>query len=287
MIVVDDHSSDGSVEWLQSFAASHENCITLLRCNSEQKGACHARNLGLQNVSSMYVKFLDSDDYLLPGSLDKQIAQAKEHAADACSVYGDVVWVNENGTTIQLPPKCRNVGKEANEIEQVILNAPLTAAPLHRTADVRRVGGFDPRVPRGQEYDLHVRMWLSGVKFDHHPGSVYCYRQHDGPRISSSDGEEHIVGARLEMLLRHVDLARERFGTPLSDSMRIALGRNLWRNGRRALQCGARNGAMRYFTEAKRLAGFRAVLGSPIYKLLCGCLGPQLTEYIVSIRHTS
>lgn len=274
LIVVDDHSSDGSFDWMESFAATYPNRITLLRCGPNQRGACEARNIGLERASGKYIKFLDSDDYLLPGSLDAQLTQIKK-TGESTNVYGDVVWVNEHGNKTEFQPESLSF---KNEAEQIILNAPLTSAPLHRTKDVRLVGGFDPRVPRGQEHDLHVRMWLADVKFVYHSGPVYCYRQHDGPRISSYDGRDVVARGRLESLLRHVELAREKFGTPLSDELTVAFATNLWRNGRRALQTGASSVARDYFAAAKQLAGRRAVFGSRVYRLISGILGPLNAE---------
>jgi GalNAc5-diNAcBac-PP-undecaprenol beta-1,3-glucosyltransferase len=66
IIVVDDASSDGTAEAVES-EFPHILCLRLER----NSGPGVARNLGLQHASHPWVVLLDDDDLLLPGSLSK------------------------------------------------------------------------------------------------------------------------------------------------------------------------------------------------------------------------
>jgi len=271
VLVVDDGSTDDSL----SLLATYGDSISVLQ--GEGRGACRARNIGLGACRKPYVKFLDADDYLLPGALADQMRTLETMPAARVSVFGDVLWVDESGQPIAQP---QSAAASIRLGESFVLHAPLTSAPLHRTALVREVGGFDERVPRGQEYDLHIRMWLHGVEFHHQPGNVYCYRQHAGPRISSRDGEAAIALGRLESLRRHVALAKERFGTPLPQPLAEALAINFWKNGRRVAQQGNASIARHYFQESRNLDP-AAIHGRPLYRWLCATLGPITAERIL------
>lgn len=77
MIIVDDCSTDNSVEVIQSFAAQDPR-IKLIQL-AENSGAAVARNTAIEAAKGRYIAFLDSDDAWLPNKLEKQIAFMQEN----------------------------------------------------------------------------------------------------------------------------------------------------------------------------------------------------------------
>lgn len=71
LILVDDNSPDGSVDVINKFLKK-DSRIKLIRLE-ENKGAGHARNVGLENAVGKYVAFLDADDYWHEHKLAKQV----------------------------------------------------------------------------------------------------------------------------------------------------------------------------------------------------------------------
>ncbi len=59
LILVDDGSSDGSIEICQRFADEYSN-VTLIQ--NEHRGVSHARNTGLKLAEGEYINFFDGDD---------------------------------------------------------------------------------------------------------------------------------------------------------------------------------------------------------------------------------
>ncbi|MFH5803507.1 glycosyltransferase family 2 protein [Alienimonas sp. DA493] len=277
VVAVDDGSTDGSLRVLDALAERNPDRLRVLR--QAGGGACVARNAGLALAEGPLVKFLDGDDALEPGAVSRQVEQMAAFAGQAVSVYGDVRWVNERGEPLPDPSPPAASLSDLPEAVRMIEHPPLTAAPLHRAEDVRLVDGFDPRVPRGQEHDLHLRMWLAGVRFEHRPGVVYSYRQHGGGRISDADGQAAVARGRYEALSRHVATARKTLGEPLAPEVAAAFGRQFWRVGRRCLQTGAPAAAAApFFHAAKELAGDGAIVGGRAYRALCRVVGPTLAE---------
>ncbi len=79
IILVDDGSSDGSLQVLHEYAASDDR-ITVLHQNHEYAGA--ARNKGLAVAKGKYVSFLDADDIFAPSMLEKMVHRAESEKAD-------------------------------------------------------------------------------------------------------------------------------------------------------------------------------------------------------------
>ena len=72
MIIVDDCSTDNSIEVIQSFV-EQDSRIKLIQL-SENSGAAVARNAAIEAAQGRYIAFLDSDDLWLPDKLEKQLA---------------------------------------------------------------------------------------------------------------------------------------------------------------------------------------------------------------------
>lgn len=75
LIIVDDCSSDDSVEVIKSF---NEPRIRLLQ-NKKNSGAAISRNYALREAKGKWIAFLDSDDTWVPEKLTKQIKFMKKH----------------------------------------------------------------------------------------------------------------------------------------------------------------------------------------------------------------
>ncbi len=68
IIVVDDHSTDGTLEWLSK---NYGDKLILLKNKSKGPGA--ARNTGLAVAIGEYIQFFDSDDLMTPNKIETQV----------------------------------------------------------------------------------------------------------------------------------------------------------------------------------------------------------------------
>ncbi len=71
VLCIDDGSTDGTSRLLQDYATEHHNLRVLTQPN---RGMSTARNWGLKEATGEYVMFVDSDDWLIEGSLSKLLA---------------------------------------------------------------------------------------------------------------------------------------------------------------------------------------------------------------------
>lgn len=74
IIIVDDGSTDGTLELCQRLALNRNNLLVLTQPN---RGVSVARNHGLRRAIGEYVWFVDADDYIEPNSIDRLLEIVK------------------------------------------------------------------------------------------------------------------------------------------------------------------------------------------------------------------
>ena len=157
IIVVDDASTDNTSEVLASYAQD----ILAIK-HPANHGLAAARNTGIQNVSCDVIALLDSDDTLLPTSIEKRLS-ILEARPDISVVYSDVWLVDEHGTRLarytEVEPRPRPSGNVFDEF--VLYNLMPVHGFMFRRMCLNKVGDFDVRLRRHQgveDYDFWLRM---------------------------------------------------------------------------------------------------------------------------------
>lgn len=95
LIIVDDCSSDDSVDVIQSYLVK-DNRIKLIRNTSPSGSPAEPRNIGIDSSLGEYIAFLDSDDIWTSDKLEKQLSLFQND--DYVIVYCDYEVLNEDGT---------------------------------------------------------------------------------------------------------------------------------------------------------------------------------------------
>lgn len=155
LLVIDDGSEPAIV--LPELEQCGGTKIRLLR--QPNSGVAAARNLGITQATGTFLKFLDSDDELLPGCCQSQLDSLSEQQA-RLSIIG--YRVQQGDKWVEGIPKFDSLlsGLLQGNV------APLHAF-LYRAGDVRAIGGFDRSertLAAMEDYDLNLRLALAGVK---------------------------------------------------------------------------------------------------------------------------
>ncbi|RDU24787.1 glycosyltransferase family 2 protein [Anaerosacchariphilus polymeriproducens] len=93
IIIIDDGSTDRTTELLEKF--KEEKRVNIIW--KENAGIGAARNTGLRNAKGRYIMFVDSDDILLPNTLQRLLEESKNGTYDI--VGGNYQLLFENGRT--------------------------------------------------------------------------------------------------------------------------------------------------------------------------------------------
>lgn len=169
VIVVDDGSTDDSVERIASFGDR-------IRWEAQpNQGSNPTRNRLLMLARGSWVQFLDADDYLLADKVEQQAGIAADRD-DVDVIYGPVTL--EFGD----PDHARRELLPIPEPHDPwILLArwylPQTGAPLWRKQAIADVGGWAPDQPACQEHELYLRLLMAGKKFIYADTHGAVYRQ--------------------------------------------------------------------------------------------------------------
>jgi glycosyltransferase involved in cell wall biosynthesis len=201
IIVVDDGSSDGTRELVESY---RDRNVRLL-CHTRRLGAAGARNTGIFAARGEYVAFLDADDEWLPGKLSRQL-DAITHDAAMIFVSCRANLVNEHGRDTG------DIYRGAAPAEgprgwRTLLAYPCVATPsvLARRLALIDVGGFNRWMPVGEDQDMWIRLGLMGT-IGHIPESLV--RVHSTPNSLSKSKFREQASYVLPMIIAYVERNR-------------------------------------------------------------------------------
>lgn len=160
IIVVDDGSTDGTMEAIRSHYGSRVNAI-----RQENSGVSAARSRAVSEARSDWVAFLDSDDVWLPTKLERQFEALSTLGGEFgacitnCDYFGDVehsLTVFEEGGL-----KTDSVFGQLNNPIKYILGtyaAIYVQSLVVLRSLIKEVGGFDSALSLAEDRDLIFRL---------------------------------------------------------------------------------------------------------------------------------
>jgi GT2 family glycosyltransferase len=172
IIVVDDGSTDGTMDYLESFRQR----IKVFRQANEGPGA--ARNLGARHSRGTYLAFLDSDDLWFPWTLE---------------VYRDVIHKHTNPSFIAGKPYVFSGQHELNKIIHGLVGTEQFADYLGsgdkwrwwgvssfviRHDAFTAAGGFTNEWVNGEDADLALRLGVASGFVQITAPVTFAYREH-------------------------------------------------------------------------------------------------------------
>lgn len=153
LIVVDNNSTDRSLETVRKWAASHAEDADLdIRILSEPRsGAARARQTGLEHVNTEWVQFFDSDDMMAPGILSHALQRSDN--ADLVCWKRELISLSEQRSIKPFRPD--------DILRCHMYNGMLsTQAYMVRTDFFKKAGGWNPDAPVWNDWELGLRLLL-------------------------------------------------------------------------------------------------------------------------------
>lgn len=212
LLIVDDGSTDSSLEIAQRFAQTFPNIIrSLHHADGGNHGMSATRNLGLSHARGDYVAFLDADDVWLPNKLMVQVAVLDAQPGVGATYGRALIWHSWEGGTAKEADFFYELGVTPDHtyypptllLSQLlnIYQSPTTSGCLCRLALVNEVGGFEPAFKGMFEDAVFFAKALSIAPFFVSEKVLFKYRQHSSSAGAISAAENQDVWTRLRFLL--------------------------------------------------------------------------------------
>jgi glycosyltransferase involved in cell wall biosynthesis len=154
IIVIDDGSTDNTAEKINDFGQQ----VKYIR--QENSGEATARNLGIQNANGKYVAFLDDDDLFLPGKLTLQAEILINQPAIAL-VACQALRLDETEHIIpnqEVFPRKHTGLVPFDGLVCSPYTSIIPSTSMIRRSVLHEVGGFDPDIRYGEDWDLVIRI---------------------------------------------------------------------------------------------------------------------------------
>ena len=191
VVVVDDGSDDGSVDYLCDLANHHAELDVI--AFAENRGRSASRNAGIEAATGDYLAFLDGDDFLSPDAHEEMQALITDDAPEA-AVYGNVffddatgkryyatgrnAFYSEDGLTLDNP--------DTEEARALLLRTfPSHWTKLYRMDFLHRFGtSFKGEVQ--EDMQLHFWSLLAANHIRCTPRVLVSYRVHEGSVLNTT-----------------------------------------------------------------------------------------------------
>lgn len=177
-IIVDDGSTDNSVEVIQKFTEKDSRFKLIIRPENKPKGANTCRNIGFEAARGEFINWFDSDDVANPNFLSERI-KVFETNPNLDLVICSSTLTDENLNPIE---NWDLKGDQENLYRDYILwkERILTPSVLFKKSFLVNKKLFNQSIVRAQEAELFYRILfnLSEDKFRIINKPLFLYRQH-------------------------------------------------------------------------------------------------------------
>jgi glycosyltransferase involved in cell wall biosynthesis len=192
VIVVDNASTDHTPAVMAGYEARDAR-IRYVR-KPVNTGLTHSYNLGRQVSTAEYIHFLDSDDTIDPRKTEWQLAEFVRDPAV------DVVFSRCIHTDGDLRPFRRGPVLPSTDFLRVALYWTYVwfGASMFRRSALDRAGLMDESLKQSGDYDLLIRLLLSGATLRYLPRAVTHYRLHTNNQTAFTTELEPDVRALLD-----------------------------------------------------------------------------------------
>lgn len=193
VIIVEDRSTDGTLAELTRIQRDVLPCLSVIR-HEQNQGLSGARNTGLNAARGDYVWFLDSDDLIAPGCIDRLRSIVERHQPDL--VLCDFRMLR---TPMKLKHRlrgelhrCTFEGPHETLLRdrELLLNGVFGAGHLHTWSKIARraLWGEDLRFPVGRYFEDALttpELLLRARSYYHAHEPWVVYRQREGSILAT------------------------------------------------------------------------------------------------------
>ena len=209
-IIVDDGSTDSSLETIHRYAALDARIVVVEKNNT---GLADSLNMGIRRARGEWIARLDADDICESVRLEKQLMLA---GLDSGLVFvgAGQVTINESGQKLKeylYPCSHSLLLKNLRSAYQF----PPHSSAFYRASAVRSIGGYRPRIKRSEDWDLWLRLSEVG-RLTVVDEVLVRVRKHASQVSNDESGKRQIIDSRMAIVSYW--LRYHGFPDPVSDN---------------------------------------------------------------------
>jgi teichuronic acid biosynthesis glycosyltransferase TuaG len=199
LIIINDGSTDGTLNIIKRYQAEDRRIQVIYQANKKQ-GA--ARNAGIRVAQGTWIAFLDADDEWLPEKLAYQYQVIQEN--QGCQVISTSGYTRFNHEPVKpfyhfaFKSGCFQ-GHEMYALEMFNNYIPILSVVVERTM-IDKVGLFNesPDVQGCEDHDYWLRLARAGAVFLNDDQRMFIYHIHSG-NTSNQHEKQHFMSADIRL----------------------------------------------------------------------------------------
>lgn len=204
IILINDGSTDNSLELAQEIARVHPEVVVLSQPNS---GVSVARNLGIQTAKGDIILPLDGDDLIAPNYI-KEAVKVMTSRPEVKVVYSQGIKFDQNGQKKwKLKPFSRY---------QLARNNMIFPSAFFWKKDALKVGGFSEDMTMGREdWEFWIKMLKNGGEVVQLPFLGYFYRLTPTSKRKKTATHQKKIERLAYLNAKHMDFFERELNGPL------------------------------------------------------------------------
>lgn len=173
LLIIDDGSTDGTFELINSLAKSDARIKCLTKSNS---GVSNTRNMGISLAKGEFISFLDADDIWYPENLEEKIKFIMNHGIDVCYSSCETIDSDSNSLKTVLTGSHTPLLNDILFLKGNYITAP--SGIVLKKMVIDKIGGFDTHLSNNADQDLWIRILSNNFKIKLIDKILWKYRVH-------------------------------------------------------------------------------------------------------------
>jgi GT2 family glycosyltransferase len=229
------------------------------------RGPAHGRNVLLQAARSKYIHFHDADDLFEPHWCESVSRAVETSSPDA--IFTEITSFRDQQRQCERVLGLKALLDGADLVRFCVQGGMLTPAGTYRRENVLAIGGYREQLWQSEDYDFHVRLAASGIR----------YEIIDEPLVRIRIRTDSRSQNRVEVWTSALDAIRF-LANELDPQYKPDLAEKAVQVGSILFKAGAREEARLAFRTAQELGPPTYNQQRRLYGLVARSLGPEAAE---------
>jgi len=276
VIIVDDGSTDGSLDVIKSYSNS-------IRWEAgPNRGGNAARNRLLELAQGEWLQYLDADDYLKPEKIASQLRSWQESGSIAEVIYSPLCVENWSDGSVTDTTVLPVDSSQTIEEQWIRWRVAQTGTVLWKRSALARIGGWNEQYACCQDNEATLRAIQHRIEFHFSPTAKAVYRVWSDDTVCHKD-PTRVIEIKTHLIEQMLALLDKR--GRLNVAAQEAAGQAFFEMAR-TIACSDLKAGVRYFGARSQVVRLRpsGPAGPPSYRLVYGLLGFRFAELVSRVQ---